>query len=114
MARELHCYEYVNRPFHDVRDALLNDAVGVFKRATQSATARAHTVVSGLKVRIAGLDVGKNVVIRVTRVDVRAEAPGHVSLLGSAADWLVGHRVAEASVHRFLEDVADRLGAELA
>jgi hypothetical protein len=163
MTRELHCYEYVNRPFPQVRDALIHDAVGVFERATQTATGRANALVASLKVKVAGLDVGKNVVIRVTRVEQDAEAPGHVApgavrfdlrweaqtgaalfpsmrasllsyplsasetqldlrgvyeppggVLGSAADWLVGHRLAEASVHRFLAEVADRLGAELA
>ena len=39
------------------------------------------------------------------------EPPG--GLLGSAADILVGHRIAEASVHRFLDEVASRLSQEL-
>lgn len=33
-------------------------------------------------------------------------------LLGDAADAMGGHRLAEASVHRFLDDVAHRLEAE--
>lgn len=163
MSNELHCYEYVNRPYEQVRDALLHDAIGVFGRATQTAASRADALVSNLKVGIAGLEVGKNVVIRVTEVNPHADAPGrigpdairlelewraetssalfpsmHASLvayplsasetqldffgrydppggvIGSAADRLVGHRIAQASAHRFLDEVANRLSDELA
>jgi len=37
--------------------------------------------------------------------------PGGV--IGGAADALVGHRIAEASMHRFLEDVVDALNRRL-
>jgi len=163
MSRELHCYQYVNRSFEDVRDALIVDAVGLFERGTQTAKGRAHALVSNLKISIGGLDVGKDVVVRVKRVDPHVDAPGHVSgdavsfdlewqadtnaglfpsmkaklvayalgpnetqldlvghyqppggVLGDAADRLVGHRIAEASVKRFLDDVAGRLSEELA
>lgn len=162
MNRELHCYEYVNRPFDSISTALAVDAVGVFQRATQAAAGRAETIVSNLKVSIAGLEIGTNVVIRVVDVSRNVEAPGHLAptamrlrlawqaetnrglfpamqatlyvyplsatetqldlrgtyeppggLLGDAADRLVGHRIAEASVHRFLEEVASWLGREL-
>jgi len=163
MSKELHSYQYVNRPFEAVRDALIVDAVGLFERGTQTATGRAHALVSNLKVTIAGLDVGKNVVVKVRRVEPHAEAPTHDpsgavrfdlewqaetssslfpsmkasllayplgtnetqldlrghyeppgGVLGSAADWLLGHRIAEASVKRFLDDIAARLSEELA
>ncbi len=163
MSKELHCYEYVNRPFAQVRDALALDAVGLFERATQTAAGRARSLVSSLKVSIAGLEVGKNVVIRVAHVEPDAQAPGHLAsqairldlewqaetssalfpsmrasllayplsanetqldlrgtyeapggALGSAVDRLVGHRIAEASAHRFLDEVASRLSDELA
>lgn len=157
------CYEYVNRPFEPVSDALVNDAVGIFERATKSASSRAEALVSSLKVSIAGFEVGKDVVVRVTRVSRDATAPKHLGqqattlelewqaetntalfpsmratlsvyplsatetqldlrgsytppagLFGSVADKLVGHRIAEASVHRFLEEIATRLSVELA
>lgn len=160
MARELHCYEYVRVDFDRVREALLGDAVGLFERASNAATGRARAIVSSLKVSVAGLDIGKNIVIRVTgvhpqtadeqlssrairldlewhaetnkslfpsmraallasafadetRLDLRGtyEPPGGV--FGSAADQLLGHRIAEASVHRFLDEVATRLCEEL-
>ena len=163
MSKELHCYQYVNRPFDAVREALVLDAVALFERGTTSATGRAHALVSKLKVSVAGLEVGKDVVVKVTRVDRQAHVAGRVAseavtfdlewkadssaslfpsmkatlsayplganetqldlvghyeppggVVGSAADWLVGHRVAEASVKRFLDDVAQRLSEELA
>ncbi len=162
MAKDLHCYEYVNRPFEQVRMVLASDAVGLFDRATQTAAGRARALVSNLKVSVAGLEIGKNVVIRVAAVEQHATAPGELApgairldleweaettsalfpamrasllayplsatetqldlrgtyeppggLLGSAADILVGHRIAEASVHRFLDEVASRLSQEL-
>jgi hypothetical protein len=48
-----------------------------------------------------------------TQLDLRGEYDPPGGVVGAAADWLVGHRIAEASVHRFLDEVADRLGREL-
>ncbi|MCA9704574.1 MAG: hypothetical protein KDK70_01855 [Myxococcales bacterium] len=49
-----------------------------------------------------------------TQVDLDGsyEPPG--GILGAGADALVGHRIAEASVHRLVREVAQRLRAELA
>jgi hypothetical protein len=162
MSKELHSYEYVNRPFEQVRKVLATDALALFERATQTASGRANALVSTLKVNVAGLEVGKNVVIRITGVHPHEDAPGHIatdalrldlewqaetnsslfpsmkasllvyplspgetqldlrgsyeppgSVLGNAADRVVGHRIAEASVHRFLDEVATRLSKEL-
>ncbi len=161
-AHRIHCYEYVNRPYEQVSEALVLDAVGIFQRATVGATGRAAKLVSTLKVDIAGVEVGKDVVIHVTRVNARGAAPGHLGaaatrlvlewqadtnaslfpamhaelavyplssgetqleltgtydppggVLGGAADRLLGRKVAEAAVHRFVEDVARELSAEL-
>jgi len=161
-AHAIHCYEYVNRPYEEVASALVHDAIGLFQRATTSAAGRAHALVSTLKVRVAGLDVGKDVVVRVTRVDRHAPAPGHIApeatelaiewhaesaaalfpamratlsvyplsptetqldlrgvyappggVVGDVADRLLGHRIAEASVHTFLGALAQRVGEEL-
>ncbi len=156
----IHCYEYVNRPYDEVSEAMVLGAVGIFQRATNSAAARATSLVSKLKVTIAGLEVGKNVVVRVLRVDRHAHVPRIASeateleiewraetseslfpsmhatltiyplspgetqldldgkydpplgILGDVGDRIVGHRIAEASVHKFLQDVAGRLTAE--
>ena len=159
-AHRIHCYEYVNRPYEEVSEALVLGAVGIFQRATSSAAVRATSLVSKLKVTVAGLEVGKNVVVRVLRVDrhakvgqtmseaTRLELEWHaetgralfpsmhaaltayplspsdtqldlegeydppLGILGDVADRLLGHRIAQASVHQFLEDVAGRLAAE--
>jgi hypothetical protein len=149
MSRELHCYQYVNRPFSDVREALLISAVKLFER---------H-----LHASFAGLDISKDIVVKVQRVEGHVDAPGHIAddairfdlewraepassmfptmkakllayaigpnatqldltgnyeppggVVGEAADWLAGHRIAEESAKRFLDDVAGKLSEALA
>lgn len=151
--RDVRCYDYVNHPYEQVRDALTKDAGAVFQAATRAASARAKSVASALHVDIAGFDVAKDVTIGVkkiaehpaepkTRVKTvieleweAAEAAGLFPLmhgelsvypltgtetqldffghyqppmgaLGTALDAVAGHRLAEASVLRFLRDVA--------
>jgi hypothetical protein len=162
-AQEIHCYEYVTQPYDKVGRALIDDGVGIFARATSSATSRARALVSTLHVSIGGFEVGKDVIIDVKHVDTHASAPGHIApeatqldlewraetspalfpkmhatltayplsqgetqldlrgtyepplgVLGSVADRAVGHRIAEASVHAFLDALARRLNDELA
>jgi hypothetical protein len=159
---ELRCYDYVNRPYAVVRDALRNDLGGVLERATKGATGRAHALAANLKLELGALEIGAEVAIAVTGVEERPEGPaGHVDTtfiglewkaaraaalfpsmkaelvvyplsrdetqlelrgrytpplgtVGSALDSLIGHRVADASVHRFVSDVASLLRGELA
>ncbi|HVJ94320.1 MAG TPA: hypothetical protein VM580_31245 [Labilithrix sp.] len=160
MSRELHCYEYVKVPFHEVRELLTHSGVELFSRATQAATGRARSLASSLKFSVAGFEIGRQVVIRVTgvhpypegehlssnairldlewhaesskllfpamrasllasafgdetRLDLRGTYDPPGGILGSAADLLLGHRIAEASVHRFLDELASRLCQEL-
>jgi hypothetical protein len=159
---ELRCYDYVNRPYAVVRDALRGDLGGIFERATKSATGRAHALAANLKVDLGALEVGTDVVIRVLGVEERDQGPvgrspttfielrwnaaraaalfpsmeaelivyplsrdetqielhgrytPPLGAVGSALDSLVGHRLADASVHRFVTDVAGLLRSELA
>jgi hypothetical protein len=159
---ELRCYDYVNRPYALVRDALRADLGGICARATKSATGRAHTLAANLKVDLGALEVGTDVVIEVLGVEEREEGPAGrtrttfitlrwnaarapalfpsmeaelivyplsreetqielhgryappLGVVGGALDSLIGHRVADASVHRFVTDVASLLRAELA
>lgn len=151
--REIRSFDYVNHPYAEVRDALEEDAVGVFQAATRAATARARSVASELRVDLGAIEVGAEISITVpsieeapqrgtsssiTRIEVEWEAarrPGFFPLmraelavypltstetqldfsgeyepplgaLGGAVDSVVGHRIAEASVHRFVRDVA--------
>ena len=48
-----------------------------------------------------------------TQLDFTGEYEPPLGALGSAVNKLVGHRLAEASVHRFLKDVAEHLRATL-
>ena len=44
-----------------------------------------------------------------TQLDFRGQYEPPLGVLGSAIDAAVGHRIAEAAVHRFVGDVADYL-----
>jgi hypothetical protein len=160
--RDIRAFDYVNQPYERVRDALDAGALAIFQRATKLAEERGNDLLSSLKVHVAGLDISKDIAIRVgkpteertahseltrvTRIPVEWEAAdepqlfpemkgeiaiyplsftetqveltGHyhapLGLLGSAVDAIVGHRLAEASVHGFVRAVVDRLRHELA
>jgi hypothetical protein len=152
-AREIRSFDYVNHPYEKVRDLLRKDALAVFRAATRAASTRAHDVAAALRVQVAGLELGREIVIAVESSEERhnpalattvlrqtlrweaAKSPRlfplmHAELsvyaltatetqldllgnyevplgpLGKALDAVVGHRLAEASVHQFLADVA--------
>jgi hypothetical protein len=154
--REIRTYEYVNHPYEGVRRTLLDDALQTFRAATHSASDRAQAVAVGLRVNIAGIEVGKEVNLTVgepvetpgahgrhpsMRIPIEWQAAsgrglfplmrGELALypitatetqldfggtyeppmgpVGSALDSVLGHRIAEASIHRFLSDVAHHL-----
>jgi hypothetical protein len=154
--REIHCYDYVNHPYEQVRNALSKDAVAVFQSATKAAAHRAQSVASELRVDIGGIGIDADIRISikdiqvkdreamsgpVTRLQLEWEAATMPRLfplmraelsiypltatetqldfvglyeppfgaLGKAVDAMVGHRIAEVSVHRFVNDVAGYL-----
>jgi hypothetical protein len=156
---ELRAYDYVNRPYAMVSEAVRSGPRELFARATKGAISRADKLASSLRVELAGLEVGRDVTIDVTGVEDRDEpGKGHTTriklawraalapaifpsmeadldiyalsaeetqldlhglyrpplgLIGAAMDTLVGHRVAEASARRFVEDVAKFLREDL-
>jgi len=158
--RKLHCYEYVNVEYEKVKDALARDALGLFQRATGSATSRARELAATLRVAVGALELGADVKIAVRSVNERTSALGDrktelqiawtaasaaglfpsmeatlsiyplsahetqieldgayrppLGTVGHAIDAVVGHRVAEASVLRFVQDIAGRINRELA
>jgi hypothetical protein len=65
LERELYYYEYVNRIASEVVAELVSPSHTMFKAATESAVAEAHRFREQLRVEIAGLDIGKDVVIEV-------------------------------------------------
>jgi hypothetical protein len=157
--RKLHCYEYVNVEYDKVKDALEQDALGIFKRATASATSRARELASTLRVGVGALEIGADVKIAVRAVNERTSSLGDrkteleiawsaataaglfpsmeatlaiyplsahetqleldgryrppLGIVGSAIDAVIGHRLAEASVLRFVQDVAALIKREL-
>ena len=161
MSRKLRCYDYVNHPYERVRDELKAHALDLFHDATKVAASRAHSVASGLRVNIGGIEVGTDIAISVkkiversgelsvpsttrvhleweaakmprlfpfmkaelaiypltateTQLDLSGRYEPPLGLLGEAMDAIAGHRIAEASVHRFLTDVAAHLRKTLA
>ncbi len=161
MAKEIRSFDYVNRSYDQVRDALTNDAPSVFRAATHAAASRSQSVAAALEIDIAGLKVVKDVDITVRNVDedtvgarstprtrltiewAASRSPGLFPLmkaelaiypltgsetqldfsgeyqppmgwLGSAVDSVAGHKIAEASVHRFVGQVAGYLRSTLA
>lgn len=85
----VHAYDYVNSTYDSVRDVLKLDAVGIFQRATTSATARAKALTSTIRVKLGPVEVGADVIVRVTSIEERAlEGIGpamHVHLTWEAA-----------------------------
>jgi hypothetical protein len=69
--RKIRCYDYVNHPYAEVRDALTADALAVFQAATKAAASRARSVAGALHVNIAGLDVAADIRITVKHVEER-------------------------------------------
>jgi hypothetical protein len=155
-AREIRCYDYVNRPYAEVKELLTKKALAVFQSATKAAAQRAQSVASELRADVAGLSVSANIKISLhqiednssdrmaiptTRLQLEWEAVAAPSMFpfmkadlylysftatetqldfhgfyeppfgffGKAVDGLVGHRIAEASVHRFIAEVAEYL-----
>lgn len=161
MAHELRCYEYVNRPYAVVRDALCSDLSGILARATNSASHRADRLAASLRVEVGAVEIAANVAIELvgtaeeptaapgggpstvirlrwkavraaavfpemdaelaiyplskdeTQLDLRGTYEPPLGPLGSMLDAVVGHRIAEASVHRFLAEIAALLSTEL-
>ena len=154
--REIRCYDYVNHPYAQVRDALSEDALAVFQSATKAAASRARSIASELRVDIGGIGVEADIRISVknieekvseamsapvTRLQLEWEAATMPRLfplmkaelsiypltatetqldfsglyepplgaLGKAVNAIIGHRIAEVSVHRFVSDVAGYL-----
>jgi hypothetical protein len=158
--RTLRCYEYVNRPYDDVRVLLQQRALEVFQRATTSAAERANALAATLRVGVAGVEIGVDVRIEIgailedsgpagaasatrvplswkaaqasglfpamsgrlsvwplsaseTQIEIDGEYRPPMGVVGSAFDAAVGHRIAEASVKRFLDDVVEQIRREL-
>lgn len=153
MHRTLHTYEYLTRPFEAVRIAFAEEMIDVLQHATEAAATRAVALSTHLHARVAGIEVGTPVTVKIRGFDqsggdhpsarlriaweaerakalfpaMEADVEAHpitptetqlalfgtyrppLGIVGSAADALIGHRLAEAAVHHFLLEVKDRL-----
>ena len=154
--REIRSYDYVNRPYERVRDALRQNALTVFRSATKAAASRAQSVASELHVDFGGIGLKTDINISVKNVDEKvphatstprtrllleweaATMPRlfplmkgelsvypltstetqldfcgvyepHFGAVGKTMNAIVGYRLAEVSVHRFVSDVAGYL-----
>ena len=154
-AREIRSYDYVNRPYERVRDALRQNALTVFQSATKAAASRAQSIAAELHVDFGGIGVKTDINISVKNIEEIVDATstpttrllleweaatvprlfplmkGELSLypltstetqldfsgfyeppfgaVGRTMNAIVGHRIAEVSVHRFVSDVAGYL-----
>jgi hypothetical protein len=153
--REIRSYDYVNRPYERVRDALRQNALTVFQSATKAAASRAQSVAAELHVDFGGIGVKSDINISVKNIEEKVDASstpstrlqleweaatmpalfplmkGELSVypltssetqldffgvyeppfgpVGKTMNAIVGHRIAEVSVHRFVSDVAGYL-----
>ena len=159
--REIRSYDYVNRPYEHVRDALRLNALAVFQSATKAAASRAQSIAAELHVDFGGIGVKTDINISVKNIEEKivdatstpitrllleweaATMPGLFPLMkgelsvypltstetqldfcgvyeppfgavGRTMNAIVGHRIAEVSVHRFVSDVAGYLRQALA
>ena len=153
--REIRSYDYVNRPYERVRDALRQNALTVFQSATRAAASRAQSIAAELHVDFGGIGVKTDINISVKNIEEivdttstpttlllleweAATVPGLFPIMkgelslypltptetqldfsgfyeppfgavGRTMNAIVGHRIAEVSVHRFVSDVAGYL-----
>lgn len=161
MGRDIRCYDYVNRPYEQVRDALSKDALSIFQSATKAAASRARSLAAELRADIGGIGVEAEILISVKNVEEKpasgmsepvtrlrlewqaAKMPALFPFMqaelsiypltstetqldfsgayvpplgpvGKALNAVALYRIAESSVHRFVEDVAEYLRRALA
>ena len=158
--REIRCYDYVNHPYEEVRDALKQDTLTVFQSATKAAASRAQSIAAELHVDGGGIGIKTDIRISVKNVEEKVDAvsapvtrllleweaatmprlfplmKAELSIypltatetqldfsgvyeppfgtVGKVMNAVVGHRIAQVSVHRFINDVAAYLRHALA
>ncbi len=68
---EIRCYDYVNHPYEQVREALSRDAIAIFQSATKAAASRARSVAAELRVDLGGFAFEADIKISVKNIDQR-------------------------------------------
>jgi hypothetical protein len=69
--REIHCYDYVNHPYEQVRAALSKNAPAVFQSATKAAASRAQSIASELRIDIAGIRIEADIRVSIKNIEVK-------------------------------------------
>jgi len=72
--REIRSYDYVNRPYERVRDALRQNALTVFQSATKAAASRAQSIAAELHVDLGGIGVKTDINISVKNIEEIVDA----------------------------------------
>ena len=67
--REIRSYDYVNRPYERVRDALRQNALTVFQSATKAAASRVQSIAAELHVDFGGIGVKTDINISVKNIE---------------------------------------------
>lgn len=65
---QLRCFDYVNRPYEQVREALSTSARTIFERSTRSAGDRAHDAGAELRVRVGAVEIAADITIEITEI----------------------------------------------
>jgi hypothetical protein len=73
MSKDIRCYDYVNHPYGQVRDALKTDALAVFRAATKAAASRAESVAAELRLDLGGISIGTDISIAITGTGENAD-----------------------------------------
>jgi hypothetical protein len=60
--REIRSYDYVNRPYERVRDALTQNALTVFQSAPRAAASRAQSIPAELHLDFGGISVKTDII----------------------------------------------------
>src|SRR5215469_11780348 len=80
-------YDYINRPYEHVRDALKKDALNVFQAATKAAASRAQTLASELHLDFGGIGVKTDITITVKSVEEKVAEAGLGPITKLLLEW---------------------------
>jgi hypothetical protein len=69
---ELHAYDYVNRPYEAVRDALLASPLTIFRHATTAAASRNDAVGAELHAKLGPVDIAAQVAVEIVAIEHEA------------------------------------------
>jgi hypothetical protein len=95
---------------HDVRDEEWMPGLSPVTRMTLSwQAARASAIFPSMRAELSAWPLART----ETQLEIEGVYTPPLGIVGNALDAILGHRLAEAAVHRFLEDVIEHLRREL-